>query len=109
MKTPKVRKVIPVGSQVKIKCNIERQVFEKSIPISFEPDLRENKDVLKPVLIILSSRQDIQNYVKIPIINRTNHDTTLPPNTIIGSTNQVQSVTPTEPANINLEEEKETL
>ena len=105
MKTPKVHKVIPVGSQVKIKCNIERQVFEKSIPISFEPDLRENE----PALIILSSRQDIQNYVKIPIINRTNHDTTLPPNTIIGSTNQVQSVTTTEPANINLEEEKETL
>ena len=52
---------MPAGSQAKIKCNIERQVFEKSIPISFEPDLQENEDVA-PVPTILSSSQGIQSY-----------------------------------------------
>ena len=39
------------------------QLFEKGIPISFEPDLQESKDVT-PVPIILSSRQGIQSYVR---------------------------------------------
>ena len=100
--------VITAGSQAKIKCNIEGQVFEKIIPISFEPNLQENEDVT-PVPVILSSRHGIQSYVKIPIINRANHDMKLPPNTIFGSINQFQSVTSIEPANINFEEEKRLL
>ena len=77
-----------------------------------------------PVPVTLSSRHGIQSYVKIPIINRANHDMKLPPNTIFfflfffyqgkkntifGSINQFQYVTPTEPANINFEEEKRLL
>ena len=108
VKTPKTYTVIPAGSQTKIKCNIERQIFEKSIPTAFEPDVQEIEDIA-PIPTILSSRQGIQSYVKIPIVNRTHHDMTLPPNTIIGSISQVQSITPIEPVNITPEKEKQIL
>lgn len=104
VKTPKVHTFVLAGLQAKIKCNIEVEVFEKTILIRFELDLPENEDVTS-VSIKLSSRQSTQSYVKIPIITRTNRDITSPPNTIIGSINQVQSLTPIEPANMNFEEE----
>lgn len=105
VKTPKVHTFVLAGLQAKIKCNIEVQVFEKTILIRFELDLPENEDVIS-VSIKLCSRQSTQNYIKIPIITRTNRDITSPPSSIIGSINQVQSVTPIEPANMNFEEEQ---
>lgn len=56
MKTPKVHTFVLAGLQAKIKCNIEVEVFEKTILIRFELDLPENEDVTSFDQIIFTSK-----------------------------------------------------
>ena len=70
-------------------------VFEEKIPVAFEPDPFENEDLI-PIPSICLTRRGIQNYITVPVLNRSNHDIILSPNTPIGLVNQVQSITPIE-------------
>ena len=95
VKATKYHVTIPAGGQLSAKCNIDRVVFEEKIPIAFELDPFENEDLI-PILSICLTRRGIQSYSTVPVLNRSNHDIILPPNTSIGLTNQVQSITPIE-------------
>ena len=46
----------------------------------------------------------IQNYITVPVLNRSNHDIILPPNTSIEVVNQVLSITPIEQIHITEKE-----
>ena len=107
VKTPKHHVTIPAGEQVSVKCNMDRVVFEEKIPVAFEPEAFENNDLI-PIPSICLSRRGIQNYITVPVLNRSNHDIILQPNTSIGLMNQVQSITPIEQVHIT-EKEKERL
>ena len=106
-KTPKHHVTIPAGEQVSVKFNIDRIVFEEKILVTIEPDQFENEDLIPNPSICLT-RRGIQNYIKVPVLNRSNHDIILPPNTSKGLVNQVQSITPMERMHIT-EKEKEKL
>ena len=95
VKTPKHHITIPAGEQVSVKCNMDGVVFEEKIPVAFEPDPFENEDLI-PIPSICLTRRGIQNYITVPVLNRSNHDIILSPNTPIGLVNQVQSITPIE-------------
>ena len=99
VKTPKHHVTIPAGEQVSVKCNMDRVVFEEKIPVAFEPEPFENEDLI-PIPSICLTRKGIQNYITVPVLNRSNHDIILPPSTSTGLVNQVQSITPTEQVHI---------
>ena len=107
VKTPKHHVTIPAGEQVSVKCNMDRAVFEEKIPVAFKPEPFENEDII-PIPSICLSRRGIPNYITVPVLNRSNHDIILPPNTSIGLVNQIQSITPIEQVHI-AEKEKEKL
>ena len=86
---------------------MDQVVLEEKIPAAFEPEPFENEDLI-PIPSICLSRRGIQNYITVPVLNRSNHDIILPPNTSIGLVNQVQSITPIEQVHIT-EKEKEKL
>ena len=107
VKIPKHRVTIPEGEQVSVIYNMDRVVFEEKIPVAFEPEPFENEDLI-PIPSICLTRKGIKNYITVPVLNRSNHDIILPPNTSIGLVNQVQSIAPTEQVHIT-EKEKEKL
>ena len=107
VKTPKHHVTLPAGEQFSVKCNVDRVVFEEKKPVAFEPEPFENEDLI-PIPSICLSRRGIQNYITVPVLNRSNHDIILPQNTLIGLVNQVQSITPIEQVHIT-EKEKEKL
>ena len=78
---------------------MNRVVFQDKIPVAFEPVSFENEDLILVPSICLT-RRGIQNYITVPVLNRSNHDIILPPNTSIGLVNQVQSITPIEQVHI---------
>ena len=82
VKTPKHHVTIPAGEQVGVKCNMDRVVFEEKIPVAFEPEPFENGDLI-PVPSTCLTQRGIQNYITVPVLNRSNHDIVLPPNTSI--------------------------
>ena len=61
-----------------------------------------------PILSICLTQRDIQNYITVLVLNRSNHDIILPPNTSIRLVSQVQSITTIEQVHIP-EKEKEKL
>ena len=70
--------------------------------------IKKNEDLI-PIPSILLTQRGIQNYITVPVLNRSNHDIILPPNTSAGLVNhQVQSTTPIEQVHIT-EKEKEKL
>ena len=71
---------------------MDRVVFEEKIPVAFEPELFENEDLI-PIPSICLTWGGIQNYIAVPVLNRSNHDIILPPNMSPGLINQVQSIT----------------
>ena len=103
VKTPKHHVTIPAGKQVSVKCNIDQVVFEEKTPVAFEPEPFENEDLI-PIPSICLTRRGIQNYITVPVLNRSNHDIILPQNTLIGLVNQVQSITPIEQVHITEKE-----
>ena len=107
VKTPKHHVTIPAGEQVSVKCNMDRVVFEEKIPVAFEQEPSKNENLI-PIPSICLTRRGIQNYITVPVLNRSNHDIILPPHTSIGLVNQVQSVTPIEQVH-RTEKEKEKL
>ena len=86
---------------------MDRVVFEEKKPVAFEPEPFENEDLI-PIPSICLTRRGIQNYITVPVLNRSNHDIILPPHISIGLVNQVQSITPIEQVHIT-EKEKEKL
>ena len=86
VKTPKHHVTIPAGEQVSVKHNMDRVVFEEKIPVAFEPDPFENEDLI-PIPSICLTRRGIQNYITVPVLNRSNHGIILPSNTSIGLVN----------------------
>ena len=59
---------------------MDRVVFEEKLPEAFEPEPFENQDLILVPSICLT-RRGMQNYITIPVLNRSNHDVILPPNT----------------------------
>ena len=92
VKTPKHHVTMPAGEQVSVKCNMDRVVFEEKISVAFKTEPFENDDLI-PIPSIRLTRRGIQNYITVPVLNRSNHDTILPPNTSNGLVNQGQSIT----------------
>ena len=86
---------------------MDRVVFEEKVSVTFEPEPFENEDPI-PIPSICLTRKGIQNYITVSVLNRSDHDIILPPNTSIGLVNQVQSITPIEQVHIT-EKEKEKL
>ena len=82
-------------------------IFEEETPVAFDPGPFENEDLI-PIPSISLTRRGIQNYITARVLNRSNHDIILPPNTSVGLVNHVQSVTPIEQVHI-IEKKKETL
>ena len=82
---------------------MDRVVFEEKLPVAFEPEPFENEDLI-PVSSICLTRRGMQNCITIPVLNRSNHDIILPPNTSIGLLNQVQSTAPIEQVHITEKE-----
>ena len=74
-------------------------VFEEKIPIAFEPEPFENEDLI-PMPSICLTRRGIENYITVPVLNRSSHEIILPPNTSIALVNQVQTITPIEQVHI---------
>ena len=74
-------------------------IFEEEIPVSFDPELFENEDLIPIPSICLTSR-GIENYIIVPVLNRSNHNIILPPNTSVRLVIHVQSVTPIEQVHI---------
>ena len=75
------------------------------IPVAFEQGLFENENLIPIPSICLTSR-GIQNYITLPVLNSSNYDIILPPNTSIGLVNQVQSITPIEQVHITEKEKR---
>ena len=86
MKTARHHVTIPAGEQVSVKFNMDRVVFEEKILVAIEPDPFENEDLISIPSICLT-RRGIQNYITVPVLNRSNHGIILPPNTSIGLVN----------------------
>ena len=106
-KTLKRHIIIPAREQVSVKCNLEGIVFEKKIPVDFGLELFGNEDFI-PILSICLTQSDIQSYIAVPVLNRSNHDLTIGQNTSIRLVNQDQSIRPIEQVH-NTEKEKEKL
>ena len=106
VKTPKKPDTIPAGNQIKMKCIINRQVFDDKIPVAFEPEFRDHEDITY-IPSISTTQKGIQNYITVPVVNRSNHDITIRPKQIIGTLDQVQAITPVEPVAISSEAQKQ--
>ena len=86
---------------------MDQVVLEEKIPVTFQPEPFENEDLI-PIPSVCLTWRGIQNYITVPVLNRSNHDIILTPNMSIGLVNQVQSITPIEQVHIT-EKEKEKL
>ena len=92
---------------INFKCNMDGVIFVEEMAVAFDPEPFENEDLIRIPSICLTSR-GIQNYITVSVLSRRSHDIILPPNTLGGLVNHVQSVTPIEKVHI-IEKEKETL
>ena len=74
-------------------------IFEEEMPVVFDPEPFENEDLI-PIPSLCLTRRDIENYIIVPVLNRSNHNIILPPNTSVRLVKHVQSVTPIEQVHI---------
>ena len=79
-------------------------IFEEETPVAFDPGPFENEDLI-PIPSISLTRRGIQNYITVPVLNRSDHDIY---NLTTKYISHVQSVTPIEQVHI-IEKERETL
>ena len=55
----------------------DRVVFEEKILVAIEWKPFENEDLIPTPFISLTQRR-IQNYITVPVLNKSNHEVTLP-------------------------------
>ena len=72
---------------------MDQVVLEEKIPVTFQPEPFENEDLI-PISSVCLTWRGIQDYITVPVLNRSNNDIILTPNMSIGLVNQVQSITP---------------
>ena len=96
VKTAKQKIIIPANNKVSVKCRIERNYLEQSIPVAFEPVISDSHQDLHILPSVLTLPKGTTASVKIPIINNSSHDVKIQPKTVLGQVFQIQSVTPLE-------------
>ena len=96
VKTTKQKITIPANNEISIKCRIERNYFDQSIPVAFEPVSSDFHQDLHVMPSVLTLPKGATSAIKIPIINNFSHDVNIQPKTVLGHVFQIQSVTPLE-------------
>jgi len=98
--TPNKEITLAAGETLNIKCRANAGVFEKAVPMIFEPDEQQlwpNGISINEVLVTVSA--GVTSRVRIPIQNETEHTIILPKKMLIGRLTSIISVIPV-PVNI---------
>ena len=92
VKTTKQKITIPANNKVSVKCRIERNYLDQSIPVAFEPISSDTHQDLHVMPSVLRLPKGTSSSIKISIINRSSHDVKIRPQTLLGHVFQTQSV-----------------
>ena len=96
VKTTKQKITIPANNKVSVKCRIERNYLDQSIPVAFEPISSDTHQDLHVMPSVLRLPKGTSSSIKISIINNFRHDVKIQPKTLLGHVFPTQSVTPLE-------------
>ena len=97
VKTEKKKVVVGAGQLVKLHCRAPVGYLDENTPVLFEPD--EVQDWPEELVVndkLLMLRKGLRRKVVITLANSSDHDVTIPPNTLLGRLELVSSVTPVE-------------
>ena len=95
VKSDKKKVIVPAGQMVKLRCRAPVGYLDDNTPVLFEPD--ELQDWPEELVVndkLLMLRKGVCSKVVIAVANRSDHDVVLPPSTILGRLELVNSVTP---------------
>ena len=99
VKVGKKKIVVGAGQSVQVKCHAPVGLLEAATPVLFQPDEMQcwpESLTINDKLLML--QKGICRKVPVTVVNTSKHDVTLPPNTLLGRLELVNSVTPVEVA-----------
>ena len=87
--------VLPKNAMTQVPCRANTGFIESKTPVMFEPRIEplqpQGLHVAEPVLTLKNGSTQTFN---LQVVNATDHDIVLPGRSLLGSLEQIQSVTP---------------